>query len=65
MKKKLTLDKELISAGVAATSLEGATPGSVGCPTAFYPGCLTYQLPMCNSLPQATCLAAQCPDPWE
>jgi hypothetical protein len=62
MKKKLNLDKELVSADLDATALEGGE--SIACPTQVYPTCITC-LPMCNSHCPASCVAGTCPDPME
>ena len=48
MKKKLSLDKELVSADVAATSLDGGSLNSIDCPTWIYPTCITCMHMTCD-----------------
>jgi len=48
MKKKLTLDKELISADLDLTTLDGGSGNSIVCPTWFYPTCITCMHMTCD-----------------
>jgi len=60
MKKKLGLDKELVSSDLDLTSLDGGT-NSIACPTVFYPTCISG----CQTLTCGTCDDDHCFEDWE